>query len=54
MRRYLLELSERIGGMTADELGVRMGARELMERRALDEVVDDERERARQSAPRGR
>lgn len=42
----MLELSERIGGMTADELGLRMGAHELMERRALDSVHAAEAEAA--------
>lgn len=52
MRRYLLQLSERIGGLTADELGQRMSARELTERRALDHVLHAEAEAARAAAER--
>jgi len=48
----MLELSERIGGMTANELGARMGAHELMERQALDSVRAAEAEAER--AARGR
>lgn len=49
MGRYILELSERLG-MTAAELGQRMSARELTERRALDIVRGREQERAEQQA----
>lgn len=45
----MLELSERLG-MTAAELGLRMSARELMERQALDEVRAAERRKAEEKA----
>lgn len=45
----MLELSERLG-MTAAELGQRMSAAELIERRALDEVRAAERRRAEEKA----
>lgn len=45
LRRYILDLSERMG-MTAAELGIRMSAAELMERRALDDVRAIEQEKA--------
>lgn len=49
----MLELSERLG-MTAAELGARMSAKELMERRVLDEVKAAERQRAQEKADRER
>jgi hypothetical protein len=49
----MLELSERLC-MTRSELGVRMSARELHERMALDRVRAIERERAHTEAMKGR
>lgn len=49
----MLELSERLG-MTAAELGVRMSARELTERQALDIVHGQEQQKADRAAQRGR
>lgn len=40
--------------MTAAELGVRMSARELTERRALDIVRGREQEKAQEAARKGR
>lgn len=51
--RYMLELSERMG-MTRAELGLRMSARELTERMALDRVHASERRKAEQAAMKGR
>jgi hypothetical protein len=47
----MLELSERLG-MTAGELGLRMSAAELMERRVLDEVKAAEHRKAEEKAER--
>lgn len=44
-RRFMLELSERMG-MTAAELGIRMSAAELTERRGLEIVRNEEQRRA--------
>ncbi len=54
LRRYLLELSERLG-MTAWELGARMSAAELTERRALDMVrAAEEKAAEERSMKKGR
>lgn len=53
LRRYILELSERLG-MTADRLGRTMSAAELTERQALDWVHAREQAAADRRAQKGR
>ena len=45
LRRFVLELSQTMG-MTAAELGIRMSAAELTERRGLALVHEDEQRKA--------
>jgi hypothetical protein len=42
-RRFLLELTEKIGGMTAGELSRRMTSLELLDRKLLEQVRAEER-----------